>query len=195
LILRDAFVICCDVSAESDSDFLADAHELPFVDGVFDAVVATAVLEHVAEPPRVAQEIHRILRRSGLVYSEIPFMQQVHEGAYDFTRYSMSGHRRLFNTFDEVESGLVAGPGTALLWSLENFVRSFVRVRPIALVLRAVTRAAFFWLKYLDLLVRDVPAALDAASCTYFLGRRIDRGVVPDDVIVGRYRPSAGPTR
>jgi hypothetical protein len=31
-------------------------------------------------------------------------MQQVHEGAYDFTRYTLSGHRRLFNGFTETSS-------------------------------------------------------------------------------------------
>src|SRR5207237_664581 len=31
-----------------------------------------------------------------LVLGDTPFMQQVHEGAYDFTRFALSGHRWLF---------------------------------------------------------------------------------------------------
>jgi len=58
---------------------------------VFDAVWIQAVLEHVLDPVRVVAEIHRVLRPGGLVYSEIPFMQEVHEGAYDFTRFRLSG--------------------------------------------------------------------------------------------------------
>ena len=38
---------------------------------------------------------------SGIVYAETPFMQQVHEGAYDFTRYTVLGHRYLFKKFKQ----------------------------------------------------------------------------------------------
>jgi hypothetical protein len=57
----------------------------------------------VARSPRVASEIHRLLKSGGFVYSEIPFMQQVHEGAYDFTRYTLVGHRALFRALDDLE--------------------------------------------------------------------------------------------
>ena len=73
---------------------LGDAHDLPFVDAAFDAAVIQAVLEHVVDPQRVVAELHRVLREDGVLYSEVPFMQQVHEGAYDFTRYTDLGHRR-----------------------------------------------------------------------------------------------------
>ena len=102
-------------------DLFCDAHELPFLDETFDGVIASAVLEHVVYPERVAAEIHRVLARRGLIYSEIPFLQQVHEGAYDFTRYTLSGHRRLLNHFEEFSSGVVAGPGTTLAWAIEHF--------------------------------------------------------------------------
>ncbi len=51
------------------------------------------------EPERVVSEIARVLKPAGMVYSEIPFMQQVHEGAYDFTRFTDSGQRWLFRQF------------------------------------------------------------------------------------------------
>jgi SAM-dependent methyltransferase len=83
-------------------------------DASFDAVVAQAVLEHVADPARAVAEMHRVLVAGGLVYAEIPFMQQVHEGAYDFRRYTHVGLRRLFRDFDEVAAGPVCGPAMAL---------------------------------------------------------------------------------
>ena len=94
---------------------LFDAHDIPFEDGAFDGVIAQAVLEHVADPSRVAAEIARVLKPRGFVYAETPFMQQVHEGAYDFTRFTHLGHRRLFRDFDEVASGVACGPGMAWL--------------------------------------------------------------------------------
>ena len=81
------------------------------------------------EPGRWCAEIHRVLKPGGLVYAETPFMQQVHEGAYDFTRFTESGHRYLFARFDLIDSGVTAGAGTQLLWSLDYFVRGLFRSR------------------------------------------------------------------
>jgi hypothetical protein len=44
-----------------------------------------------------------------------------------------------------------------------------------------------FWLKYVDEFLARRPAALDAASGTYFLGRRRETAV-PDRDIVSSYR-------
>ena len=52
------------------------------------------------------KEIYRVLKSDGIVYIETPFMQQVHGGKYDFTRFTYLGHRRLFARFQEIESGI-----------------------------------------------------------------------------------------
>lgn len=179
-------IIYSDIDASADVDLFCDGHDLPFVDGVFDAVVTTAVLEHVLYPERVAAEIMRVLKVGGLLYSELPFMQQVHEGAYDFTRYTLSGHRRLFNNVSEIESGMVAGPGTALVWAIENFATAFVVSSSMRKLTKAIIRLSFAWIKYFDLLLKDKPAAMDGASCTYFLGSKID-GCIPDAEIIAQY--------
>lgn len=179
-------VLYSDIDARADADIYCDGHDLPFAENVFDAVITTAVLEHVLCPDRVTAEIHRVLKVGGVLYSEMPFMQQVHEGAYDFTRYTLSGHRRLFNCFSELESGMVAGPATALVWALENFALAFL-VRPGSRrLVKAVVRLAFSWLKHVDRLLVKRPAAMDGASCTYFLGRKIE-GRVADAEIIARY--------
>lgn len=181
-----AQTVYTDIDVTADVDLFCDGHDLPFLDGVYDAVVTTAVLEHVLYPERVAAEITRVLKEGGLLYSELPFMQQVHEGAYDFTRYTMSGHRRLFNHISEIDSGMVAGPGTALVWALENFALAFM-VRPkFRKISKAAIRLVFGWIKYSDLLLDAKPAAMDGASCTYLLGFKMDRKI-PDNEIIARY--------
>lgn len=179
-------IVYTDIDTKADVDIFCDGHDLPFVNDVFDAVITTAVLEHVLYPERVAAEIIRVLKVGGLLYSELPFMQQVHEGAYDFTRYTMSGHRRLFNRISEIESGMVAGPGTVLVWSIEHFVIAFIGGFRRRKVTKAVIRLLFGWLKYFDLLLVNKPAALDGASCTYLLGIKMDK-YVSDSEIIARY--------
>jgi SAM-dependent methyltransferase len=179
-------VVYTDIDIDADVDLFCDGHDLPFADGVFDAVVTTAVLEHVLYPERVAQEIGRVLKVGGLLYSELPFMQQVHEGAYDFTRYTLSGHRRLFNSFAEIESGMVAGPATALVWAIENFVLAFISKLVLRKLAKASVRLAFFWLKYLDVILVRRPEAMDGVSCTFLFGRKVE-GCTSDSEIIENY--------
>lgn len=179
-------VVYTDIDLHADVDVFCDGHDLPFADASFDAVVTTAVLEHVLDAPRVAGEIGRVLRTGGLLYSEMPFMQQVHEGAYDFTRYTLGGHRRLFRQFTEVEAGMVAGPATALVWALENFALAFASRAAIRRLAKAGVRIAFGWIKHFDRLLAHRPEAMDGASCTFFYGMRSEQ-TVPDADIVRRY--------
>lgn len=45
-----------------------DAHALPFEAGEFDVVYCRYLLEHVADPVRVLQEMHRVLKPGGKAY-------------------------------------------------------------------------------------------------------------------------------
>jgi SAM-dependent methyltransferase len=176
-----------DLYGSPQVQLIADAHRIPLADGSFDAVVVQAVLEHVLEPERVVAEIHRVLRSDGLVYAETPFLQPVHAGSHDFTRYTSSGHRQLFRAFEEIDAGPVAGPGSQLLASLDHLVRGLLRSQ----LAGRLARAALFWLRYLDRLVP--PAyAMDDASAYYFLGRRSERELTPRQIIAyyrGAQRP------
>jgi hypothetical protein len=62
-----------DIYASSNTDFVADAHNLPISDLSIDAVWIQAVLEHVLYPQQVAAEIYRVLKFDGIVYAETPF--------------------------------------------------------------------------------------------------------------------------
>ena len=82
-----------------------------------DAVVIQAVLEHVLDPDQVVREIHRVLRPGGLIYAETPFLQQVHAGPYDFTRYTASGRRAVFRSRT---AGVLARAAFSWLLSLDR---------------------------------------------------------------------------
>ena len=182
-------LIAFDIYLSPYVQFLGDGHSIPLADKSIDGVVIQAVLEHVLEPSRVAGEIHRVLRDGGIVYADTPFMQQVHEGPYDFTRFTDSGHRYLFRNFERIDSGCVAGAGTALLWSVKYFVRALTR----SVRLGELAGLLFFWLSLFDSIL-DTGHSTDGASSVFFLGRKAKVAITGADII-HYYRGgfSAGP--
>lgn len=161
-----------DVSFGPRTALICDAHDIPFASETFDAVVAQAVLEHVADPYRCVSEIWRVLKPQGLVYAETAFMQQVHGGAYDFMRFTPMGHRTLFRHFSEIESGVACGPGMALAWSWRNFLRSFSSNPRTRLLLTAVAHMTSFFLKYFDRALMNNSPAAAGASAVWYLGSK-----------------------
>jgi len=158
-----------DIYASEYVDLIADAHYLPISDSSYDGVWIQAVLEHVVDPDRVCSEIYRILKTNGIVYSETPFMQQVHEGAYDFTRYTVTGHRYLFRNFSLISLGGLRGSEVVLAWSLKYFVWSLTRSKKIGQVVGVV----FALILKPFSLIASKESLFDAASGVYFMGEKI----------------------
>jgi glycosyltransferase involved in cell wall biosynthesis/SAM-dependent methyltransferase len=179
-------LISFDIYGSSNVQFLADAHRIPLPAASCDGLVIQAVLEHVLQPDQVVAEIFRVLKLQGLIYAETAFMQHVHEGAYDFMRFTDSGHRYLFRWFELIDSGATAGSGTQLLWALDYFARGLFRSQAAG----KLTKLLFFWLRYLDRLEPEA-FALDSASGTYFLGRKSDQEIGPREAIA-YYRGTQG---
>lgn len=176
-----------DVAFAPRTMLICDAHDIPFEDGSFDGVIAQAVLEHVADPYRCCEEIHRVLKEQGVVYAETPFMQQVHGFPYDFTRFTYLGHRRLFQRFAEIDSGAVCGPGMALASSYQHFLMSFATSRTLRALLQVFTSLTSFYLKYFDYYLINKPGALNAASGYYFMGRKAEQ-VLSDQDLIKQFR-------
>jgi SAM-dependent methyltransferase len=167
-------IVEIDVAFGAGVSVICDAHSLPFTDACFDGVIVQAVLEHVVDPIRCVAEIHRVLKPNALVYAETPFMQQVHLGRYDFTRFTHLGHRRLFRKFAEVSSGAVCGPGMALAWSYQYLLLSLFENETIRKFVKIFARLTSFWLTYIDYLLINNPGVYDAASGYYFMGKKSD---------------------
>lgn len=172
----DLDLLAFDIYASEYCQFVADAHQIPLLSKCVDGVLIQAVLEHVLHPQRVVDEIHRVLRAGGLVYADTPFMQQVHEGPYDFMRFTESGHRYLFRRFAVRDSGAVGGLGTQLHWSLFYFGRGINRR------IGQIFRAGFFWLPMLDSWL-DSKATVDGASSVFFYGHSIHTAIRPQEIV------------
>ena len=176
-----------DVAFARDVHCICDAHDLPFPDASFDAVLAEAVLEHVCDPQRCVEEIRRVLKPGGLVWAVTPFLQPVHMGAHDFTRFTPLGHRRLFRWFDELASGMQGGPiysGIHLLKSLLLALSD--RSRPRA-ALHLVALLLTYPMRHLDRFLSRTRGATNAACACYFLGRKRE-SAIPDREIINMFR-------
>jgi len=174
----DIQVVGFDIYASPLTHFIADAHQIPVASESVDGIWIQYILEHVLDPWRVVGEIRRVLRTKGLVYAETPFLQQVHEGAYDFVRFTHSGHRWLFRNFAEIKSGIAMGPGVQLLCTLEHNVRGTFRSR----IMGQAVKLFLFWLRLIEKLI-PVRYGIDNASSFYFLGTKTDKPLMPEDIV------------
>ena len=175
---KNVRVVATDIYASPNLTLLADGHSLPFKDASFDGVWIQAVLEHVLDPWRVVAEIHRVLKPKGLVYADTPFMQPVHEEAYDFMRFSLSGHRWLFRNFETIQAGVSNGAGAALNLSARYFVRGLAHNNKVG----TLAALALFWLRFFDRFATSRWTA-DMASGTFFYGRRSDKPITPKQIV------------
>ena len=191
-MIADLFAntVITDVATAPQASAICDGHKLPFPDNSFDSVTVIAVLEHVLDPEQVVSEVGRVLRKGGMVVADVPFMQQVHLGAYDFKRYSDLGLRWLFRNFDEIERGVSAGPASVLVWAILYLVMSIMPGWRSRLIAKAMVRLVFGWIKYADYLLARRPGACDGASGLYFVGTNRKTSTLAAGELVADYRGS-----
>ena len=64
-------VVLCQVAARHPA-VLGNAQCLPFRDSYFNKVICINVIEHIADPQQVLQEVQRILRQGGRLFLSVP---------------------------------------------------------------------------------------------------------------------------
>lgn len=176
-----------DVAFASGVDCICDAHDLPFEDGSFDIVYVESVLEHVCDPQRCVGEITRVLASGGRVFAMTPFLQPVHMGAHDFTRFTYLGHRRLFRMYDELGSGMCGGPGYSAIHILRNVVSGLTDSHTPKSVLKLAMLLLTYPMRYLDPLLARTTSAYNTASAFYFCGIKRETPI-PDREILEFFR-------
>lgn len=109
-------------------DLVCDLHHVPLDGDRFDGAVCTGTLEHVRDPEGVGREIVRLLKRGGLAYIDVPFMQGFHADPDDYRRWTAPGLRLFCERIglEVVSSGVHIGPGSALSWIASEYARILV---------------------------------------------------------------------
>ncbi|MEA2626347.1 MAG: hypothetical protein QOD06_2392 [Candidatus Binatota bacterium] len=114
----DPRVLRLDLVFSRNLDLVGDAHALPFLDATVDGILCTGLIEHVADPIQLVEEIRRVLRPGGRAYATAPFIQGYHPSPTDYRRYTREGIAQLFAGCEVVSLRTTRGSGSALAWIL-----------------------------------------------------------------------------
>ncbi|MEK6807000.1 MAG: class I SAM-dependent methyltransferase [Pseudomonadota bacterium] len=74
-------------------DVFGDASVIPFASNSMDVALLLDVLEHVPDTNRVLSEIHRALKKSGILIVKMPFLYPLHDEPRDYVRLTTHGFR------------------------------------------------------------------------------------------------------
>jgi hypothetical protein len=149
-------------------DVAGDAYQLPYADGVVDAVHCEAVLEHLEFPGRAVEEMYRVLRPGGRLFAATPFLQVFHGYPDHYQNFTLTGHVRLFERagFSILSAGTCVGPNFALRDLTANFLRKTLPAPAgkLASILWSMATLPFL---YFDQLANRLPRSAEVASTTY----------------------------
>ncbi len=97
----DSYIALDIVAFRGVTDLVADAEVLPFSDRMFDCVVAIEVMEHLANPMRMAEESYRVLAPGGMLILSVPFAFHQHADPVDWWRPTRHALRFATRKFDK----------------------------------------------------------------------------------------------
>lgn len=171
-LVHDCDIIHCDVLLQGEVSVVADAHFLPFKSNSFDSIICQAVIEHLHDPILFVKEMHRVLKPSGCIYSEVPFLQGFHADPDDFQRYTLEGLKILFKKFKIINYGVSVGPFCTLVWFLRDATSSFFSNKYFFNFVRFFISWLLSPIRFLDLFIRKKPLFQRLACENYILVKK-----------------------
>jgi len=93
--------VAIDPQAEGMVDLIGYGENLPFKDFCFDVVICTQVLGYTRDPFSVVREMHRVLKKGGLLILSAPAWFPMHHDEH--WRFLSSGLQLLLQPFSEIE--------------------------------------------------------------------------------------------
>ena len=95
-----------DPAPEYKPTIVGDVHKMPIKDNGVSAILCNSVLEHLYDPARAIEEMHRVLKPGGkiLLYTHFIYPYHARKGIYkDYFRFTEDAFHHLFRSFSKVE--------------------------------------------------------------------------------------------
>lgn len=167
-------VINVDIFNYDNVDVVSDISRLPFKDNSIDAILNIAVLEHVKNSEEVVDEIYRVLKPGGEVYSYFPFIQGFHASPYDYTRRTFEGLKELYSKFTQLSLKTTVGGASGFLWVMQEFLAILFSfgIKPLHKILLLLLMITTFPIKYLDAFMAYIPMSGNIASGFSYIGKK-----------------------
>jgi len=163
-----------DIFAYENVEVVCDIADLPFLDNSIDVVFNSAVLEHVPNPQIVVDEIYRVLKPNGVIYTAFPFMQGFHASPYDFTRVTEEGIKVLHKDFELIEVRPFGGPTSGMLWVLQEWIAILFSFgnKKIHMLIYLFVMVITAPIKLLDYFLIKNPMAKNISSGFIYIGKK-----------------------
>ena len=91
--------IGCDMQEGHGVDRIEDVRSLTFADDSVGTIMCLETLEHVSDPIRAVQEMHRVLRPGGLLAISSVMFFPIHEHPHDYWRFTPEAFELLLEPF------------------------------------------------------------------------------------------------
>lgn len=126
--------VLVDVDETYKPDIIADIQKLPFNDNSTPGIICLSVLEHVENPFKAADEMHRVLEDGGVALISVPFIWPYHGNPHykDYWRFSKDGVKVLFKNFSKIEVVQAGGYFSVLTNLIPAYLKIDQFLRPFA---------------------------------------------------------------
>jgi SAM-dependent methyltransferase len=163
-----------DMDIFGNVDVVASVTNIPFENSTFKLIKNVAVLEHINQPFHGINEIYRVLKPGGFVYTVVPFMLHFHGYPNDYQRYTVEGLKELFRKFEVIETGVRVGPSSAITTMIADWFElfSFTQNRLINDLFRMIPLFLLLPLKYFDYLLVKNSRSHEIAQAIYLLCKK-----------------------
>lgn len=92
-----------DIDSSKSPSIVADASAIPLPNSSVDLIICSQLLEHVRNPRSVVSEIHRVLKKHGILILTTPLFNEIHEEPNDFFRFTSFGLQELLGDGFEIQ--------------------------------------------------------------------------------------------
>ncbi len=163
-----------DMGIFSNVDVVASVTNIPFENSTFKLIKNIGLLEHINQPFYSVDEMYRVLKPGGFVYTVVPFMLHLHGYPNDYQRYTIEGLKELFRKFEVIETGVRVGPSSAITTMIADWFElfSFTQNRLINDLFRMIPLFLLLPFKYFDYLLVKNSRCHEFSKAIYLLCKK-----------------------